>query len=181
MDANKRLLDFDFVTLNKYYPNIYETLKKLLDSFQEAFHSHNGGFYVENVHSYRQHLWNDPVFGEGRGWLRAELLPRVVGDLPKKVVQTRVRRRRFPKEEGLPEAPFPLVSEMNVGYGWMAWVNGCFYMQDGPVWKPLPFYDGEFRPVGWLIGDDLPQREHDYVDIVHELPPAPPLLPPMFA
>jgi hypothetical protein len=181
MDMQKNLLQIDFVTLFRYYAGQYEIVKELLEDWREAFDSLNGGFSIQNVQEFRQHLFDDPVFGEGQNWLRAELLPRVVGKFPRKRPLVRVRRRTHQGDVGLPESACPLVAEMDFGCGWMAWIRDAFYAQGkDSVWQRLPMYDGEFRLLGWQPGDELPEEAHDYVTIVHELPKAPDLLPPMF-
>ena len=180
MDMQKFLLQIDFVTLFRYYGDQYAIMKELLDDWREAFDSLNGGFSIENVQEFRQNIFDDTVFGEGQNWLMAEQLPPVVGKFPRKRPLVRVRRLHT-GDVGLPETTCPLVAEMDFGCGWMAWINNAFYAQteDG-VWQPLPMHEGEFRPLGWQPGDELADEAHDYVSIVHELPEAPELLPPMF-
>lgn len=181
MDTQKNLLQVDFVTLFRYYNNQYRIVKDLLEDWREAFDSLNGGFSIQNVQNFRQHSVDDPVFGEGLGWLRAELLPRVVGKFPRRRPLVRVRRRVVGGDIGLPNTNFPLVAEMDFGCGWMAWINNSFYAQGGDVtWQPLPMHNGEFRPLDWKQEDELPDQAHDYAKVVHELPSAPDLLPPMF-
>jgi len=181
MDMQKNLLQIDFVTMFRYYAGQYEIVKELLEDWREAFDSINGGFSIHNVQEFRQHLFDDSVFGEGQNWLRAELLPRVVGKFPRKRPLVRVRRRTHQGDVGLPESAFQLVAEMDFGCGWMAWASDAFYAKGNDnVWQRLPMYDGEFRLLGWQPGDELPDEAHDYVTIVHELPKVPDLLPPMF-
>lgn len=181
MDVKKNLLQIDFNSLFRYYLDQYNIVKSLLDDWREAFDSLNGGFSIQNVHQIRQHIDDDPVFGSGQGWLLSEPLPRVTGEFPRRRPIVRVRHRVAQGDIGLPQSIYPLIAEMDLGCGWMAWVNNAFYTQGADeTWQILPFHNEEFRLLGWKPGDDLSDERHDYATVLHEMPTAPDLLPYMF-
>jgi hypothetical protein len=76
----------------------------------------------------------------------------------------RWRYRRVQGDEcGLPPTDYPFVSEykwtLSSGEDvWLTWTKGAFYAEQSPLhWAPLPQNEnGEYRPLGWMQGDDPP-------------------------
>lgn len=179
--CNSAAIDICFATMLLYYTDLYDELKQLLDEWQLAHDSVNGGACLENI-AIRQYLPDDPVYGS-ETCLRHELFPRGINNSLLRTSQMRVRRKRYEGDEGLPETVYYFICEINIGSGWMAWIGERLHMQDKKtgVWAALPVHEGEVRRLGWMPGDDLPDEAHDVVELSDKLPPEAKELPPLFA
>ena len=153
MDGNRNVLNIDFITLFKYYDEIFQDVKELLEDWRQAFDGQNGGSDLESIEQ-RQFILDDPIFGDAPIRLRSEMLPPLIGSIVKRRTKFRTRRRRRKGDEGLPKSQFEIVNEVQTGHSkdWMAWVGGRFYTQAWPsgVWTIMPLDSrNRVRPLGW--------------------------------
>jgi len=170
-----------FETMFLYYNELYNYVKPMLNKWQMDHDSVNGGAYIENA-SIRQFLPDDPIFGTGEFCQRHEMIPGKINGSAVHPTQVRVRRRRYEGDKGLPDSVYKLIGEINIGGGWMAWMNDTFWMKDKEtdVWGELPKEDEHLRRLGYMAGDDLPSEAHDYVEFSRKLAPPAKELPPLF-
>ena len=182
MHCDLGTLNICFATMLLYYPDLYDDVKPILDQWQMDHDSVNGGAGLENI-AIRQCLTEDPVYGYSESCRRHEELPKEINGSVLRPVQERVRRKRYEGDEGLPETAYHLIGEVNIGLGWMAWIDDRFHMQDKTtgVWAELTMHDGRFKLLGWMPGDDLPVEAHDVVELTDKLPRKAKELPPLFA
>jgi hypothetical protein len=183
-------VDLKIDLLHKFYPELYNDIRALLQAWHEDYMSQNGGMHAA---AERSKIPTDRVFGGESFCVLAACPPTITGSGANDRKSTyRVRRRRWHEMDSnggpLPETGFPLVVECKLYglRGWMLWTAGAMWMraeEDGTgQWQKMQTdSNGTLRPPWWMDGDDQPEEAHDYASIVdgEMMPDQLPMLPPL--
>lgn len=187
-DSRLKTIQVDFRVLHKYYPDLYDDTKTILQHWHAALHCQNGGFSSENAER-RAMIHDDTVFGPGRSAMLCECPPSFPSGAECDGARWRLRRPRageLVSDFGsLDDTPFPLLNEVCVEGLWLVWSSGCFWVKADEVWKRLPRgEDGTFHSLEWVEGDGDDEAKEDHCFALYVpgsmMPETMPLLPAMF-